>query len=112
MKSVLWKDIAESTELELPPIPKPIIADGPGARRVKRKLKELGLDVVPHPGVPDEEWQRYADWMEADLSPPPPKEVRTCPLCGAPMAKRDGKYGAFWGCEGYPDCKHTESIKE
>ena len=24
--------------------------------------------------------------------------------------KKDGKYGPFFGCMGYPDCKYTENI--
>lgn len=36
--------------------------------------------------------------------------VRMCPDCGKTMVKRNGKYGEFWGCSGYPNCKHTEKI--
>jgi hypothetical protein len=35
----------------------------------------------------------------------------TCPECGRPMAIRAGKRGHFLGCTGYPECKHTESVK-
>ena len=31
-----------------------------------------------------------------------------CPECGGDLWLRDGKYGAFYGCEEYPDCQHTE----
>ena len=37
-------------------------------------------------------------------------EIRKCPKCGAPMAKRSGKNGFFWGCTAYPDCRHIENI--
>lgn len=33
---------------------------------------------------------------------------KTCPKCGRAMKLRDGKYGEFWGCSGYPNCKYTE----
>lgn len=36
--------------------------------------------------------------------------IKTCPDCGEVMVKRKGKYGEFWGCSGYPNCKHTEKI--
>lgn len=36
--------------------------------------------------------------------------IKRCPRCGEPMRKRNGKYGEFWGCEGYPDCRYTEDI--
>ena len=32
---------------------------------------------------------------------------KTCPKCGKPMAKRKGKKGVFYGCEGFPDCKES-----
>jgi DNA topoisomerase-1 len=42
---------------------------------------------------------------------PPPKEepVMTdekCEKCGAPMARRKGRFGEFLGCTGYPKCKN------
>ena len=35
---------------------------------------------------------------------------RKCPKCGNYLVKRTGKYGPFWGCSSYPDCKHTEKV--
>lgn len=32
-----------------------------------------------------------------------------CPKCGSPLVKRNGKFGAFWGCSGYPICKYTKN---
>ena len=37
-------------------------------------------------------------------------EIRKCPQCGAPMTKRNGKHGAFWGCTAYPTCQYIENI--
>ena len=34
----------------------------------------------------------------------------TCPKCGKKLIQRKGKYGVFWGCEGYPSCKFTSKI--
>lgn len=33
-----------------------------------------------------------------------------CPSCGSDLVKRNGKYGAFWGCSAYPKCKFTRPI--
>jgi DNA topoisomerase-1 len=33
-----------------------------------------------------------------------------CPKCGSPMSVRTTKTGKFWGCSGYPKCKHTVNI--
>ena len=30
-----------------------------------------------------------------------------CPLCGGRLVLRSGKYGQFWGCSNYPNCKFT-----
>ena len=36
------------------------------------------------------------------------KQLRICPVCGNVMKKRNGKYGEFWGCSGFPDCRFTQ----
>lgn len=33
-----------------------------------------------------------------------------CPKCGAFLKIRDGKFGKFWGCTGYPECRFTKNI--
>jgi DNA topoisomerase-1 len=33
-----------------------------------------------------------------------------CPLCGKPMSTRQGRFGKFLGCTGYPECKHTINV--
>lgn len=38
------------------------------------------------------------------------KSVRKCPKCGNFLKRRNGKYGEFLGCTGYPDCRYTENI--
>ena len=35
-----------------------------------------------------------------------------CKNCGKSLVLRNGKYGAFYGCIGYPICKYTEDIAE
>ena len=55
-----------------------------------RNEPEAGVSPVPKPG-----------------GPPPADETMTCPKCGSPMRKRNGKTGAFWGCTTYPQCKGT-----
>ncbi len=37
---------------------------------------------------------------------------KTCPQCGAPMQIKQSKYGRFYGCSRYPDCKTTLPLKE
>jgi len=35
----------------------------------------------------------------------------SCPICGAELKLKDGKYGKFYGCSSYPKCEFTKSIK-
>jgi DNA topoisomerase-1 len=38
------------------------------------------------------------------------EEVPVCELCGKPMALKKGRFGAFYGCTGYPECKNIRKI--
>lgn len=33
-----------------------------------------------------------------------------CPECGKPLIERNGKFGRFLGCTGFPNCKYTKSV--
>ena len=37
-------------------------------------------------------------------------ETRICPRCGSNLVRRKGKFGAFFGCSGYPGCRYTENV--
>jgi DNA topoisomerase-1 len=37
-------------------------------------------------------------------------EVAPCENCGKPMALKRGRFGQFYACTGYPDCKTTRKI--
>jgi ssDNA-binding Zn-finger/Zn-ribbon topoisomerase 1 len=37
-------------------------------------------------------------------------EIKNCPVCGQPLKKRNGRFGEFWGCMGFPTCRYTENI--
>jgi len=34
----------------------------------------------------------------------------TCPRCGKPLVIKEGRYGRFKACSGYPDCRFKESM--
>lgn len=36
---------------------------------------------------------------------------KICPKCGKPMLVKRGRYGSFYACSGYPECRHTESLQ-
>ena len=47
-----------------------------------------------------------ADADGADGEEGEEKEIPPCEKCGKPMVKRRSRYGEFYGCSGYPDCKN------
>jgi len=38
------------------------------------------------------------------------KTDKVCPKCGKPMIEKMGRFGRFYACTGFPECKHTESL--
>jgi len=39
-------------------------------------------------------------------------KIRICPVCKGELVLREGKYGEFYGCSGYPLCGYTETVKD
>jgi DNA topoisomerase-1 len=35
-----------------------------------------------------------------------------CPECGKPMIRREGRYGPFYGCQDYPNCKGVVNVEK
>ncbi len=35
-------------------------------------------------------------------------DAAKCPLCGKPLVEKFGRFGKFFGCSGYPDCKYIK----
>ncbi|MFH2105114.1 MAG: type I DNA topoisomerase [Parcubacteria group bacterium] len=40
------------------------------------------------------------------------KTDKKCPECSKPMVIKFGRFGQFYACSGYPDCKKTEPLEE
>lgn len=45
------------------------------------------------------------------ISPQYADAMGDCPDCGAALVVRDGEYGEFIGCSGFPHCTHTASVE-
>ena len=45
--------------------------------------------------------------LDREISDLGPGVVHACPECQAPMFRRSGANGMFWGCSAYPECKTT-----
>jgi DNA topoisomerase-1 len=39
------------------------------------------------------------------------KTDKICPKCGSPMIEKLGRFGRFYACSAFPECKHTESLE-
>ena len=54
--------------------------------------------------------KKVYDCLAKEISDPSEaaKKVPVCPYCGNILKKRTGKYGDFWGCAGFPDCRFTK----
>lgn len=37
--------------------------------------------------------------------------LELCPKCGGELKKRSGKFGEFYGCSNFPDCRFTRNIR-
>ena len=50
------------------------------------------------------------DYLKQEIENPSNavRQMRICPVCGNIMKKRNGKFGEFWGCAGFPDCRYTQ----
>ncbi len=51
--------------------------------------------------------KKYKDVEKKDLTQ---ETDKICPKCGAPIIERFGRFGKFYACSKFPECKHTESI--
>jgi len=67
---------------------------------------KTALNVGPN-GEPVEKSAKIAPVVEG-LDP---NETKTCDKCGKPMVVRTSRRGAFWGCTGYPKCRHLVPIE-
>ncbi|PYS28091.1 MAG: type I DNA topoisomerase, partial [Acidobacteria bacterium] len=52
------------------------------------------------------------DDANAKLSSDGEEEIEACELCGKPMQLRRGRFGPFYGCSGYPECKNIRKISK
>ena len=56
-------------------------------------------------GSKKSEGEAGANGENGEAEPVPP-----CELCGKEMALKKGRFGAFYGCTGYPECKNIKKM--
>jgi len=62
--------------------------------------------------TPFEEMLKEASANMVKLKKPDQPTDEVCPECGKPMVIRQGRFGEFLACTGYPKCRTTKSLKE
>jgi len=60
---------------------------GPFAKNLEEKYKEVKKEILIE------------------------KTDKICPKCGSPIIERMGRFGKFYACSKFPECKYTESIE-
>ena len=53
--------------------------------------------------------EKYKEVVKTDLTQATDK---ICPKCGSPIIEKMGRFGRFYACSKFPECKHTESIND
>jgi DNA topoisomerase-1 len=82
----------------------------PKCRNTKQIAESAAQGHVNGDFLPDENKNALSGAVSetADAS----KAAPVCDKCGKPMTLRNGKFGQFWGCSGYPACKNLINIQK
>ena len=56
--------------------------------------------------------QQVYEHLKDEMKDPSPAAlaVKRCPRCGNMLKRREGKFGPFYGCMSFPDCRYTLNI--
>ena len=83
---------------------------GGRSRQGRRGARELGRDCCAVSTAPFESELEEAEQKlpRLELRDEPTDEI--CPTCGRPMVIKNGRFGKFISCTGYPECKTTKPI--
>jgi DNA topoisomerase-1 len=66
-------------------------------------------------GYPECDYTRNANETAEEQAAAPPPEIlegRHCPKCGSGLIIKNGPYGKFIGCSGYPKCRFIEPLEK
>ena len=121
-----WKDFSKQLEkaeesigqnsVEIPPEETDIICDKCGSRMVVRNGRFGKFAACPNyptcrntkPLVAAEEQVEETEEVEAEKKSPVVVDMK-CEKCGGDMILRTGKFGSFYACSRYPECKFTKA---
>ncbi|OWT33382.1 DNA topoisomerase I [Methanobrevibacter sp. 87.7] len=83
-----------------------------GANFLKQKCPKCGLPIISF-GKPRQHACLDPNCGKENVKKQKPLEiVGKCPDCGKDLVKRNGRYGEFIGCRGFPKCRFTCSVDD
>ena len=82
-----------------------------GTNFLKKKCEKCGLPIISY-GKPRQRACLDANCGKDLTKKHEPEEVGECPECGKQLLKRNGRFGEFIGCSGFPKCRFTCSVDE
>lgn len=82
-----------------------------GTNFLKKKCEKCGLPIISY-GKPRQRACLDANCGKDLTKKHDPEEVGECPECKKPLLKRNGRFGEFIGCSGFPKCRFTCSVDE
>ncbi len=86
-----------------------------------KAIKAQGADACLTAAQMERYYRLILQFVKSDVAfevaPEPEEELQivdpmVCPKCGGRMVRRKGKYGEFFGCSSFPDCRYTRDIME
>ena len=81
-----------------------------GRNEIKKHFSLKEIKEYKQPVVKTTPIAKKTDKKVSESSQNKNSESIICDKCGKPMVKRKGKYGEFYGCTGYPNCKNTKKL--
>ncbi|WP_056997940.1 type I DNA topoisomerase [Fructilactobacillus fructivorans] len=85
-------------------------ADVEGKLDEIEEAKEKWVEVVDHFYQPFSKEVDHAEKLMEDVQIKDELAGFNCEICGAPMVVKMGKYGKFYACSRFPDCRNTQAI--
>ena len=96
----------------------PNIVDIKFTAKMEKQLDQIAQERKQWTEVIREFYQPFEENLKKKEKELSKKEIaeektnKTCPLCGAPVIIKLGKFGRFYACSNFPKCKYTAPLEE
>ena len=96
----------------------PQVVDIKFTAQMEENLDEIAEAKKQWTGVIKEFYDPFAENLKAKYDEVAKTELaqtatdKICPKCGGPIIIKMGRFGKFYACSKFPECRHTESMKD